>query len=360
MSILFSCPRPLPILRKHDIQPTRNESHNGDDNEMRPYKAVRLICILVLSTVLAQFAGGQVRATDANKIDLSATLKYVKDWAARDTYPDSPSFAYQNIYCQIALDGKVSDSDKQRLIEFLAKSQKQDGGFVTNPSLEQGSNVIFTYFALAALDLIDATSAIDKEKAAGFVLSLAQKDGGIKAAAKDANAYLGTTYYGVRALALLKALDRIDRDRTIAYIKSHRDGAKGFGVLAGKPSAPQSTFMAVESLKLLGGLTEEIRPGVIEFFKETPYAGFKEPENLALMSVENTAHALGTATILSAVQQLNTEKIYEFVESLYIPENGGFGPSPGLGTTPPSSFYAVMCLVRLGKLEDPHAARAGR
>ena len=154
----------------------------------------------------------------------------------------------------------MSDADKNRIIEFLIKCQKPDGGFVTNPDLKEGSNVIFTYFALAALDLIDAPSTVDREKAVDFVLSLVQKDGGIKATAGDAAANLGTTCYGVRSLYLLKALDRLDKDRTIAYIKSHRDDDKGFGVLAGKPSAPQPTFLAVDSLKLLGGLTDDVKP----------------------------------------------------------------------------------------------------
>lgn len=321
---------------------------------MRLNRAGWLFYVLVSFSVAAFFSAEKAGAEEAKKIDLSATVNYVNSWAARDTFPDSPSFAYENAYCQLALNGRVSETGKDRIIKFLVKCQKPDGGFVTNPALKEGSNVIFTYFALAALDLIDAPSKIDRDKAVGFVLSLVQKDGGIKATARDVAANLGTTCYGIRSLYLLKALDRLDKNRTIAYILTHRDDDRGFGVLAGKPSAPQPTFLAVDSLKLLDSLTDDMKPGVIAFLKETPFSGLREPENLTLMSMDSTADVLETASIFSAVEQLNTEKIYDFVQSLYIPENGGFGPSPTLGATPPSTYSAVVCLVKLKKLKEPY------
>jgi prenyltransferase beta subunit len=330
----------------------------GDLAIMKGHKGVSLFYLVVLGYILALSGVRDVTAEEPQKIDLAATVRYVDDWTSRDAFPDSPSFAYQNVYSQLALKGRVDDTAVNRIKEFLKKCQSTDGGFVTSPDMAEGSSVIITYFAIAALDLVDASSTVDREKAVGFILSLVQKDGGIKGTAKDARANLGTTYYGVRAMHLLKAMDRLDKQRTIAYIESHRDDGKGFGVMAGLPSAPQSTFMAVECLELLGGLTDDtMKPGVIEFIKETPYSGLDEPENPALMTMDNMAYILETASILSAVQQLNTEKIYQFVESLFIPENGGFGPTPGYGTTPPSTFSALVCLVKLGKLKDPYSMR---
>ena len=218
---------------------------------MRRFRADRLFYVLLLFCVAAFPPLKEVRAEEAKKIDLSSTAQYVASWAARTAFPDSPSFAHQNAYSQLALEGRVPDADKDKIVEFLMKCQRPDGGFVTNPDLRESPNVIFTCFALAALDLIDAPSKIDREKAVGFILSLVQETGGIKATQADSAPTLGTTYYGIRSLYLLKALDRLDRNRTIAFIKSHQDDAKGFGVLVGKPSAPQPTFMAIYSLKLL-------------------------------------------------------------------------------------------------------------
>ncbi|MGA2403843.1 MAG: prenyltransferase/squalene oxidase repeat-containing protein, partial [Syntrophobacteraceae bacterium] len=151
---------------------------------MRRYNTGGLLCLVVFSAALAFYAAERAGAEEAKKIDLSAISKYVDDWTARDTFPDSPSFAYMNVYCRLALGGQVSDATKKRIIDYLTGCQKRDGGFVTNPEDKEetpaGSNLIFTYFALATLDLIGAPSAVDTKKAAEFVLSLVQEDGAIK------------------------------------------------------------------------------------------------------------------------------------------------------------------------------------
>jgi prenyltransferase beta subunit len=327
---------------------------------MKPCKTGSLICLAVCFNIVVFSTTGSATAGEAKKIDFSKTWEYVNNWAARDAFPDSPSFAYMNVYCQRALGHQAGDAAKQKIVRYLKKCQKPDGGFVANPDqkggTEERSNVIFTYFALATLDLIDNHSSTDMKKATDFVISLVQKDGGIGLNA-NGSANLGTTYYGVRCLSLLNALDRIDKNRTIKYIISHRDDNKGFGVLPGKPSAPQSTFMAVESLKLLGGLTEDIKTGVMKYLVETPFAWFRKPENLALLELDDQSSVLETAAICQAMSRLNTEKIHEFVASQYIAENGGFGPSAGLGSTPPATYYAIECLVKLGVLKDPYAGR---
>ena len=56
---------------------------------------------------------------------------------------------------------------------------------------------------------------------------------------------------------------------------------------------------------------------------------------------------LEALAVLSAMQEVNSDKVYEFISSLYVPDNGGSGPRPGLGATPPSTYHAVLSLVRL-------------
>ncbi len=326
---------------------------------MKQITATGPVCIaLVLLVLLFSSRAG---SEEPKKVDLSATFRYVEEWGAREGFPDSPSFAFMNIYCRLALGGQVSDAMRKQVIDYLAKCQKADGGFASAPETGEasaaGSNIISTWFALAALDLIDGLSTVDTKRAADFILSQVQKDGGIKPAADSKAANIGITWYGIRSLHLLKALDRIDRNRVIEYLKSHRDDDKGFGVLPGKPSAPQSTSMAVDCLKMLGVLTDDIKPGISRYLDETPYSGLTDPQNQALMTLDNEAYVLQAASDLAHLQQFNTERVKKFVYSLYIPENGGFGPSIGLGSTPPSTFYAIECLVRLGELKDPYAGR---
>ncbi len=327
---------------------------------MRSHRSRGLICLIVVFVLLSFSSWERSGAEEAGKMDLSATLKYVEDWASRDSFPDSPSFAYMNVFSRLALGARLSDAEKSRVVDYLKKCQKPDGGFVNDPEIREGaaagSNIISTCFALSALDLVNALSAVDREKAVDFVLSLVQNDGAIKLSGVGVSANLGTTYYGIRSLHLLKALDKIDRDRAIEYIKSHRAGDRGFGVLPGKPSALQATFMAVKSLSLLDALSDDIRAEVGRYLGEPPYSSLSELGNIALMNMENMACVLETAALVAALPQFNTDKIKEFVESRYVPDNGGFGPSAGLGTTPPSTFYAVRCLVELGLLADPFPA----
>jgi hypothetical protein len=71
--------------------------------------------------------------------------------------------------------------------------------------------------------------------------------------------------------------------------------------------------------------------------------------------------AVGILTALDSMQalgQVETSPVLAFVESLYIPQNGGFGPSPGYGTTPPSTFQGVYCLEQLGKIPSLRAGGA--
>ncbi len=314
----------------------------------------RIGCLICFAAVVLFSSSASVRAgaEEAGKMNLSATLKYVEDWAARDAFPESPSFAYMNVFSRFALGGEVSEEDKSRIVEYIKKCRRPDGGFISDPEIGEGaaaaSNIISTYFALATLDLLNASSAIDREKTADFILALAGGDGSIRLSANGRQSNLGTTYYGVRSLHLLNALERFDKNHAIGYIKSHLADDGGFGVLPGKPSAPQATFMAVESLNVLGGLTDDVGAGVARYLEKTPYSGLSEPGNFALMNMENMACVLETAALVSALPRFNSDRIKAYIESWYVPENGGFGPGQGLGTTPPSTFYALRCLVELG------------
>lgn len=321
---------------------------NKDSSKMRPSKTCSFLSFLILFPALVLTSPKSGRA-EARQIDLSATLGFVENWATRDAFPESTSFAYYNTYCQLALGGKLDDEARKKVIETIQSCQQPDGGFSSEPTVKD-ANSIFTYYALKTLQLLDAIAAVDRDSAIRFVASLAQEDGSIKAKSEDKGASLMTTYYGVGSLAVLDAMDKLDKTRIVAYIEAHQQ-ANGFGMKVGKPPAPQSTFAAVQMLDLLGGLTPSIRSGVVDYLKESRYSGLQEDKKYnTLPSIEDMAYVIETASRLSALSQLNTEKMREFVASLFIPENGGFGPSPGLGTTPPSTYFGVVCLTGLGEL----------
>jgi len=321
---------------------------------MKKYLSV-VTAVLMLLSLCAPSAYATKNAVEPTKrIDLSLTLKYIQGWSARDKwdkFPESPSFAYYNTYSFIALGAGVSPELKERIVAAIRACQMKDGGFSAGPDHGTESNTIFTYYSLATLNLLNAMDSIDRDKAASYVRSLIQKDGSIKAKTADAGATLSTTYYGIASLGLLNALDTVDKKSVIAYINTYREGRKGYCLIQGKISMPGATFMAVKSLSLLGGMTPAIRTEVVNYLKSTRYSGLmKNNTYKTLPSIADMAAVLDTLAEVSSLRVIDNRSAYQFIESLYIPENGGFGPEPGLGTTPPSTYHAVLCLQKLGRL----------
>lgn len=328
---------------------------------MKKYLSV-ITAVLMLLSLCAPSAFATKNAVEPPKtVDLSLTLKYIQGWSARDKwdkFPESPSFAYYNTYSLMALGAGVSPELKERIVAAIRSCQMKDGGFSAGPDHGTESNTIFTYYSLATLNLLNAMESIDRDKAASYVRSLIQKDGSIKAKTADAGATLATTYYGIASLGLLNALDTVDKKNVIAYINTYREGHKGYCLIQGKISMPGATFMAVKSLSLLGGMTPAIRTEVVNYMKSTRYSGLmKNNTYKTLPSIQDMAAVLDTLAEVSSLRVIDKRSAYQFVESLYIPENGGFGPEPGLGTTPPSTYHAILCLQKLGRLGNADANR---
>lgn len=321
---------------------------------MKKFFAVLLLVLMSLSSFTSSIHAKQTTTEPQRKIDLAMTLKFIQGWSARDKwdkFPESPSFAYYNTYSLKALNAEISPELKQKIVDALKSCQMKDGGFSAGPGHGTESNTIFTYYSLATLDLLNALDSIDRQQAVAYVRSLIQKDGSIKAKADDAGATLATTYYGVASLGLLHALDSVDKKSVIGYINTYREGHKGYCLIQGKISMPGATLMAVKSLSLLGGLTPAVRTEVVDYLTRTRYSGrMKHNTYSTLPSMQDMATVIEALAELSSLHVVNKHSVYQFVESLYVPENGGFGPEPGLGTTPPSTYHALVCLEKLGEL----------
>lgn len=309
--------------------------------------------LIVFSLVSGSYAAVNNREV-SKKIDLQKTSKFIEDWSSRDKwdkFPESPSFAYYSVSSMKILKRDISPEIRIRVIEYIKSCQMKDGGFSSNPEYDKTSSTIFTYYAVSTLDLLGSWETINRKKAIDFVLSLVQPDGGILAKTADRKATLATTYYGVASLALLKAVNRLDIQKTIAYINSYREPHKGFCMVKGIISMPASTYMGIKALAILGGLTPDMSSEVVAWLKDSRYSGrVQQKKYTTLPTVEELSYVLSTLSELSSLEIVNQKKVKKFVESLYISENGGFGPEPGLGTTPPSTYHALLCLDKLGAI----------
>jgi geranylgeranyl transferase type-2 subunit beta len=176
----------------------------------------------------------------------------------------------------------------------------------------------------------------------------------------DEDGSLGTTYHALAALELLGALDRVDRGRAAAYVSSHCTGEGGFALRPGMLASPVGTFMAVRALKLLGALSPMTSDVVVRYLSTSRYSGrVREGSFAGLPEVADEANVLATLADLGRLDVVDRAEVERFVTSLYVAENGGFGPQPGLGTTPPSTYHAVASLVALGRLRDPARGERG-
>lgn len=321
---------------------------------MKKFFAVLLLVLISVPSFTSVVHATKRTEEPQKKIDLAMTLKFIQGWSARDKwdkFPESPSFAYYNAYSLKALNAEISPELRMKIVDAVKSCQMKDGGFSAGPGHGTDSNTIFTYYSLATLDLLNALDSIDRQQAVAYVRSLVQKDGSIKAKASDSGATLATTYYGIASLGLLRALDTVDKKSVIAYINTYREDRKGYCLIQGKISMPGATFMAVKSLSLLGGMTPAVRTDVVKYLKRTRYSGLmKNNTYRTLPSMGDMAAVIDTLAELSSLNVIDKQSVYQFVESLYIPENGGFGPEPGLGTTPPSTYQALACLEKLGEL----------
>jgi len=114
-------------------------------------------------------------------------------------------------------------------------------------------------------------------------------------------------------------------------------------------SSPQAVALAMHTLAVTGGIPDEIRADTIRYMEgAVEFLGTLGTRYRALATMQTAVGIVQALGDLDALDEVDTEKVARFVEALYIPENGGFGPSPGLGTTPPSTYQGVLCLTELG------------
>jgi len=314
------------------------------------------LTLLVMGSPALAATGGRADPP----IDLELTTKLIQGWAGRPSFPESVTFAYYQVYAMRALGQDLAPETRERIAGYIARCQRPSGGFSAEPTHDKTANVIFTYYALKTLELTGRLQSIDREGAIRFLCARVQQDGGMAATAREGEeASLATTYYGVESLWRLGALDRLDKKQPAAFIRRYRAKDGGFAMVVGGGSSPQATDMAVRALERIGALTPELKAEVIAYLKATRYSGLiTDKKYRGLPEIKAMASTLEALSVLGAMQEIHADRVNDFVASLYIPANGGFGPRPGLGTTPPSTYQAIACLVRLGKLQDPLASAA--
>lgn len=284
--------------------------------------------------------------------DWGKTRNLIEGWSKRPNFPDSVSLAYYYVYSKRALNLNIDEKERKKLLDFIKNCQAKDGGFVSEPKFDKDSSIISSFYAIKTLDMLKEPKGVDRKKLTTFLRSMLVKDGGMRLSNNTKEASLAGTALGVVLLNRLAALSEQEKGPAKTYILKYKTPDGGFGLFNNKVSSIRATAMATAALKSMDALGD-IGTDVTAFLKQSRYSGLiKGKKFKTLPSLEEMAQFLATVKLLGPADKkiADLKKISEFVRSLYITENGGFGPEPGLGTTPPSTFYGIFCLVQLGKL----------
>ncbi len=98
--------------------------------------------------------------------------------------------------------GQLDDATRQRTTDFLLDMQTDEGGLRANTRIPI-ADVLSTFTGLLTLADLDALAEVDLAAAAGYVREMESSGGGFRGAVWDDGIDVEYTFYGLAALALL-------------------------------------------------------------------------------------------------------------------------------------------------------------
>ncbi len=313
-----------------------------------------MILFFLAMTPVSGFSKKDASSNATKAFDFSKTRQLISEWTVRKKFPDELTISYYYTYIKLTLSDRVDPQVEKRILAFVRSCQKKDGGFASDPRYASFSSVKDTFYAYKTLKLLHKMDVVDWDKAAAFLRARMNSDGGFSNRPGDKKSNIVATCWAVQVLAGIGGLTDKDREIITAYIMEFRGKDGGFAMLRGKPSSPRVTGMAVSALQAMGGLDDKLKREVVTYLKTTRYSGLVKGKKYHTRPyVEGLYYVLEAMHRCGAVEQLGKKEILHFLYRLYVPFNGGFGPTPGLGTTPPSTYYALKSLALLGLLTDP-------
>ncbi len=280
-------------------------------------------------------------------------------WADRDRFPDSVSFSYYYIYSSLAVKKSISPEEKQRIIRFLRDCQVDGGGFKSTPSAMTPADSMNTYMALESFRLLNIPFPFPKEGVIVFIRSLEAPGGGMKFLASDTSGSVQGTYWSLLALGSL-GLDKelypgnLKGGKLVRFLREFKVKGSGFSTFRGKPASLRATVMALTCLDVARKLDRATMEDVKNYLLASRYSGLVKDRKYPTYPYTELMHwALVGFGRLNIMDQLDLGAVNAFLDARFIPSNGGFGPRPGLGSTPPSTYHALRSLSILGRIPDP-------
>ncbi len=305
-----------------------------------------LFVLLFIFTVLLLTGN----ASAGEKFDFTKTRDFIKEMEGRPDFPVSTVLAYDYVYSLRTIGETIQPDRKRSVIAYLRGVQQKDGGFAADRTGKAGSS-LFTDIALETLAYLESPRELNTEAAKNFILSLKNRDGGFGFSAASRESTIATTYYAVKVLVALNALSLQDTTKTAQFIKAfERNDTGGFGYVKGQgASNAKTTYMAVYTLKSMQQLDEMTAKNTLRFLESTPCG--KRSSKKEMPELGEVSYAVQTAKLLKSKDSMDRARIMSFLNRLYIPLNGGFGPIEGYGSTPDSTTTALRILAETGTIK---------
>lgn len=266
---------------------------------------------------------------------------------------------------------KIPLEARDRHTAFLLSKQDDDGGFVGR---EGGSDLYYTGFALRSLGILGKLEGDVAQRAAEFLRSrlvgqesivdflsliygamllemaaglnvfsgaddawrdsvaeamaaLRREDGGY---AKAAAGKASSTYHTFLVLLCLEVIERpIERPDDIRrFLDSQRCEGGGFReIRVSKRAGTNPTAAAIGTLRILDGLTDEIKESTLDFLVEmqTDEGGIRANTRIPIADLLSTFTGLLTSSDLGGLHDFELPEIQKFASSLEQADGGYFG-----------------------------------
>ena len=285
--------------------------------------------------------------------------------------------------------GLLPESHRQRHSDYIKSKQRNDGGFAGR---EGGSDLYYTSFAIrslailgelqgevaqksgqfveqrlsgqesivdffslmysgavletaAGIDVFSRSSPHWKSNVADTLEELRRADGGY---AKGKEGAISSTYHTFLVVICLQLLDcEIPHpQRAIQFVISQRAEDGGFReIRASKRAGTNPTAAAVATLRILGGLTSEIRESTLDLLVEmqTDEGGLRANTRIPIADLLSTFTGTLTMIDLDALDEIDTTAAVRFVESLEREEGGFHAAAWDENCDVEYTFYGLGC-----------------
>ena len=240
-----------------------------------------------------------------------------------------------------------------KVVDFLLESfDKTKGGFGIRPKAK--ALIKYTYNAIRALRALGVSLSFAPD-IVNFLAASQNDDGGFGQDPRAKLSYLTHTYWAMRSLKLLEnditSVQSINVTSLVEWLRLLRYVDGTYGNYFGWERTLASTYRGVMVSLVLGTFNASENPlqqTLLLYFQDASTGGFKSRFTSTSPSMEATLYGVTLAYLLNI--SLNITKLRQFVLSLHN-NDGGFAPRPQFSSRVSATYHAILILKLLKEME---------